>query len=94
MKMTEKQIESQCNILCKKHKVLPLKLVLFVGMGFPDRTLLKDGKAVFVEYKTDRGNQSKMQAVWQDRLELLGFNYYICRSLDDMKRILKNEFNV
>ena len=47
-----------------------------MGAGFPDRTLLGKGKVVFVEFKTLTGKQSKLQIVWQKKLEFLGFKYY------------------
>lgn len=45
--------------------------------------LLPIGNALFVEVKTAKGRQSDEQKEFQRRVESLGFNYLIWRSVDD-----------
>lgn len=49
------------------------------------------GKATMIEMKDeDDGEQSEDQRKWQRRIEAHGFEYCICRSLEDFKKILLN----
>lgn len=66
--------------------------------GQPDLIiLLPIGNALFVEVKTAKGRQSDEQKEFQRRVESLGFNYLIWRSVDDAvlwsKKILQNDFS-
>lgn len=45
--------------------------------------LLKGGRCVFVELKADKGKQSVAQLKFENRVKVLGFEYYIWRSVDD-----------
>ena len=51
--------------------------------------LLKGGKCVFVELKTKKGRQSEEQKIFQNAVELLGFEYKLWRSLDDAIDFIK-----
>jgi hypothetical protein len=50
--------------------------------------LLPNGKSIYMECKTDSGVQSDPQKKFQDRIENLGFNYYIFRSLSQFYLLL------
>jgi hypothetical protein len=50
--------------------------------------LLPGGKAVFLEVKTDSGKQSDMQKLFQQRVESLGFSYYVVRSIEDVRKTM------
>lgn len=50
--------------------------------------LLPDGVALFMECKTPIGVQSDAQKSFQERVQLLGFNYHIFRSLHEFQQIL------
>lgn len=45
-------------------------------------------ETLFIEVKTDVGVQSDEQRKFQQKVEKLGGNYYIVRSLDDVKKII------
>lgn len=91
--MKEKSIEAY---FCKKgefYNAKSLKLILFCGAGFPDRTVLfPDGHIFFVEFKTETGRFSRLQKYWQKILTDYGFRYYVCRSRKDAELILTGEF--
>lgn len=42
----------------------------------------------FIEMKTDSGRQSEAQKKFQVLVESYGHKYYICRSLDEFKKII------
>lgn len=50
--------------------------------------LFSGGKAMFLEVKNEKGVQSERQKQFQETVQRLGFQYFIVRSLDDVKRIL------
>ena len=54
--------------------------------------LLPEGVALFVEVKTEVGFQSDNQKMFQQRVELLGFRYYVVRSLKDFQKIIEKSF--
>ena len=47
-----------------------------------------NGKILFIELKTEIGIQSTVQKDFQSRIELLGYEYHLVRSLDQFKEIL------
>lgn len=56
--------------------------------GVSDLVVILPQKVIFVELKTAKGVQSKFQRVFQSRVEKLGKEYYIVRSLEEFKDIL------
>lgn len=59
--------------------------------GVSDLIILMDGKVLFMELKTATGKQSKTQAIFQSIVERFGFEYVICRSVDEaVKKIKKS----
>jgi hypothetical protein len=56
--------------------------------GVADSCLLHEGKAYFIEFKTEIGKQSDKQKNWQAQIEADGHKYFICRSLDEFKLIV------
>ena len=52
--------------------------------------LLPIGNTLFVEVKTAKGRQSPAQKAFQERVESLGFNYVIWRSIDDVAKFIKS----
>ncbi|GIW60815.1 MAG: hypothetical protein KatS3mg087_1881 [Patescibacteria group bacterium] len=46
--------------------------------------LLPKGRCVFLEVKTQRGQQSERQKQFEKRVKELGFDYHIVRSVDDV----------
>lgn len=59
--------------------------------GVSDLTIIKPDKIIFVEMKNAVGRQSKAQRTFQRRLEEFGYEYYLCRSLEEFKEIIEKE---
>lgn len=51
--------------------------------GFSDLMIIADRNVLFLEVKTQTGKQSNLQKEFQDKVERMGFQYYVCRSLND-----------
>lgn len=47
--------------------------------------IFPNGKLCFIELKTDKGVQSDFQKDFESRVKLLGFDYYLIRSLNEFK---------
>jgi len=54
--------------------------------GMPDLQALKAGQCVFVELKTATGKQSEAQQRFQAEVEAAGFEYILCRGIEDLDR--------
>jgi len=58
--------------------------------GVSDLIILQpNGKTLFVEVKAEKGIQSEVQKIFEDKVKALGFDYYLVRSLEDVKIMLK-----
>lgn len=57
--------------------------------GVSDTIFLWKGIPYFIEFKTEKGRQSARQKIWQEKIESHGFNYYIIRSLEEFKQLIK-----
>ena len=60
--------------------------------GAPDTFLFIPSKRYFglaVEFKTETGVQSQAQKDFQKRLEMNGYRYELCRSLEQFKTIIE-----
>lgn len=54
--------------------------------GVSDLIILKpNGKTIFVEVKTEIGKQSDAQSEFQKKVQDMGFDYYLVRSLQEFK---------
>ena len=66
--------------------------------GFSDLIVIVKGNVLFVEVKTKDGKQSDFQIKFQSDVERLGFQYSICRSLEDfimtVEKWIKDKFSV
>lgn len=50
--------------------------------------ILPNGKLFFCEVKIEKGIQSDAQKDFQSRVEILGYEYHIVRSLEEFKKII------
>jgi hypothetical protein len=57
--------------------------------GVSDTIIILQGKVLFVEFKAEKGTQSEFQKEFQNKVELLGFKYFIIRNLDEFKNIIE-----
>ena len=55
--------------------------------GVADTCLLWNGKAYFIEFKDEKGKQSKSQEIWQRTIEKQNFNYFIIRTFNEFKLV-------
>lgn len=55
--------------------------------GMPDLQALKGGRCVFIELKTATGRQSDSQAAFQAEVQAAGFEYLLCRGIEDLERV-------
>lgn len=62
--------------------------------GVSDLIFIYRGKHIYFEVKTPTGTQSKAQIEFEGRIQTNGFSYYLVRSVDDVKNIMRAEFNV
>lgn len=66
--------------------------------GFSDLIIIVRENVLFIEVKTNDGIQSDLQAKFQSDVERLGFQYSICRSLDEfiltIEKWLKDKFSM
>ena len=65
-------------------------LLVRMGMvaGVADMTLLGDRGIIFIELKTPKGKQSKIQKQWQKTCESAGYQYKIIRSIREFYDLL------
>ncbi len=59
--------------------------------GVADLIILHNKKTLFCELKTDIGKQSEKQLIFQKKVEALGFEYKIIRTLNEFQTWLKNQ---
>lgn len=62
--------------------------------GFPDILVLKDGKCIGLEVKTNVGKQSKEQKEMEKLMKEHGADYYVVRSLDEVIEIVGGKSRV
>lgn len=62
--------------------------------GVSDVIVLLEGKVLFVEFKAEKGAQSDNQKRFQEDVQALGFEYHICRSLEDFKELVSLNVNI
>jgi hypothetical protein len=68
-----------------KMEAIKLKATGVVA-GVSDLIVLQPNRTVFVEVKIETGRQSDKQKDFQQRVEALGFEYLIVRSLEEFKQ--------
>lgn len=62
--------------------------------GFSDLILVSHKpKIIFIELKVGKNKQTKWQKLFEKIVTRLGWNYYLCYSLEEFKDIIKLEFN-
>ncbi len=54
-----------------------IKLIQSSKNGVPDLLLLKNGEAVFIECKSEKGKLSELQKFRKKELEKMGFKVYV-----------------
>lgn len=84
--MKESKLESNCNKLARLMGWVTYKGLGDVGAS--DGVYLKDGRGFTCEFKSDKGNQSKVQKLHQKELINARVPYYLIRSVDEFKDVI------
>ena len=59
--------------------------------GVSDLIVLLHSKCLFIELKAEKGIQSEVQKIFEERVKNLKFDYFIIRSLEEFKKLKINE---
>lgn len=85
----EANIEKEFVDYAKANYCLAEKLVLLVGRGWPDRTVLCPGGILFfIEFKKKDKPLTKKQIAIRKILKRFGFKYYVCDQIGQAEAIL------
>ena len=57
--------------------------------GIADLYVIKNGINVWVEVKTEKGNQTAEQKVFESNIKASGGRYFVIRSLDEIIKLTK-----
>lgn len=57
--------------------------------GVSDLICINNGEVLFIECKDDKGRQSDKQKEFENIVTLQGHKYFLIRSLDEFKKIVK-----
>lgn len=87
----ETKIENDFVKMISPYEAMALKLVLFAGRGFPDRTILCNGKCFFIEFKLPGKGLDPPQVKWKKILNRLGFKFYVCTNAKEAYKIFIKE---
>lgn len=88
--MLEKEIEAKLVAGVKKAGGRAYKFVSPGNVGVPDRlVLLPNGRAIFVELKTDTGRTSAAQRLQIAKLMELGADVRVLYGMDDVRDFLE-----
>ena len=86
----EKELEAACTRYARERGYLSIKLENTGHTGIPDRLFLKDGRAIFVEFKTPRsGRLSLFQSHWLETLEKEQFSARTIWNMEEFKELIK-----
>jgi len=56
--------------------------------GVSDTIIILSNKVIFCEFKDATGKQSDNQIIFQNKVETLGFEYWLIRNIEDFKNNL------
>ncbi|MCC8049125.1 MAG: hypothetical protein LIP10_00495 [Clostridiales bacterium] len=89
MNQKEKELETACTRYAREKGYISIKLENTGHTGIPDRLYLKDGRAIFVEFKTPgSGRLSVFQSHWLQRLEKEQFTARTVWTIEEFKELI------
>jgi len=88
----ERDVEKQVCAWAKAHGILAIKVTPMGTAGYPDRVFLKDGKAVFIEFKRPGGKLRPLQEHRLMQLRVAGFRAEIIDNVEDGIETLRAAF--
>ena len=56
--------------------------------GVSDLVVLFKGQVLFLELKTEIGKQSQSQRVFESEVKNLGFDYLVCRNMEEIEKCI------
>lgn len=71
-----------------RYKIINFLKKMGMLPGVADLQIIKDGKSYFIELKTDTGELSNSQVLFQDACNRTHTPYVVCRSVDDVRMVL------
>ena len=74
----------------KRYYHFPILQGLGAKRGIPDIIAIKNNRVLFLEIKKPGGKQSEYQKQFQADIEGHGGEYYIVRSLEEVRKIIDN----
>tara|TARA_R110000868_G_scaffold256222_1_gene512928 strand:+ start:685 stop:960 length:276 start_codon:yes stop_codon:yes gene_type:complete len=90
--MRESTIEKAVCSYAKSKGCLILKLAGMNQRGQPDRMFIRDGKSLFIEFKSPGKNPTALQIKWLLDLTTQGMNAMWCNSIADGKKLIDRIF--
>jgi len=90
--MNESTIEKAVCAYAKANGCLSLKLAGQNQRGQPDRLFIRDGKALFLEFKAQGKKPTALQIKWLLDLTNQGMNAMWCDSIPDGKQLIDRIF--
>ena len=85
----EKYTEQHCRAVAQHHGGALIKLSPVSMAGIPDRLLLwPGGIVVFIEFKAPGKYLKPLQRHWFAKLQALGFQVAVCRTMNDFRTLL------
>lgn len=78
----ESKVEKACRLLAEKRGWLQFKIEKTNVNGFPDRLFIKDGRTVYVEFKSETGQLRPEQRHVIDKMREFGATVYVISSLE------------
>lgn len=89
--MGEKELQTDCEDILKKHNILFIHLPKLSNFktkkyylkGIPDLIIFKNSKVLFIELKMPKCKLSKDQILFRDRVMGMNYEYYIVYSLQE-----------
>jgi len=91
--MLESKIQKECVQIAKNKGWYGIKLLSTLRKGLPDYLFIKHGKAIFVEFKTPKGELSKLQYKICSDISNHA-HYYVVRNTLRMGQILTIEDSI
>lgn len=88
----EAKIEDAACKWAQEESWLAMKFTSRGRRSVPDRLFIKNGRVVFIEFKTEKGRLTPGQEREKRRLEAHGAEVYVCRTVNEVKLILEESY--
>jgi hypothetical protein len=86
--MLESELERKVVALCRSQQIATYKFVSPANRGVPDRIILCNGKAMFLELKQEGKKPTRLQYYEMDRLHETGCRVCWADNFDDARIVI------